>query len=284
MTTVSNRDIERFESSARPHEISPELVLVDPELARIARASLALHPGKPTPPVFATPAAPPELPAAAPLYYALDTPQVIHSSAKRADEPPPRGWEAVLATASHLFSLVTPPMLFLSFLVNLALAGALLAGGGDAPLLQPEPAFVQPVSTQSTEPTGETPAVVQTSAPPSSQKTGRARTRSRTKAKANAGRARTEARARAKASAERTVLTLLQTVPKGRISALIDPKSGLLKDNVQAVCRRRPAKHAALFVCAIRVAGAPLSTALYVRYSVKPGGSWSVTWLPRPKS
>jgi hypothetical protein len=290
MTTVSrSHDIERFESSARSHEISPELVLVDPELAVIARASLALRAEKPTPPVLATPAAPPEPPAAVPLYYALETPRVVHSPAARAAEPPPaaeprlRGWEAVLATASHLFSLVTPAMLFLSFLVNLALAGVLLASGGDVPQLGPEPAVVQPVSTDSPAPIGETPAVEQTSAPPSSQETQRPRTRSGTKAKAKAGRARAQARARAKASAERTVLTLLQTAPKARIAALVDPRSGLLKNNVQAVCQRRPAKQVARFVCAIRVAGAPRRTGVYVRYSVKPGGGWSVTWLRRPK-
>jgi hypothetical protein len=291
MTTVSrSHDIERFESSARSHEISPELVLVDPELAVIARASLAQRAEKPTPPVLATPAAPPEAPAAVPLYYALDTPRVVHSPAARVAEPPPaaeprlRGWEAVLAAASHLFSLVTPAMLFLSFLVNLALAGVLLASGGDVPQLGPEPAVVQPVSTEAPAPIGETPAVEQTSAPPSSQVTERARTRPGTKAKAKAGRARAaQARARAKASAERTVLTLLQTAPKARIAALIDPRSGLLKNNVQAVCQRRPAKLVTRFVCAIRVAGAPRRSAVYMRYSVKQGGGWSVTWLRRPK-
>jgi len=76
---------------------------------------------------------------------------------------------------------------------------------------------------------------------------------------------------------------LLQTAPKARIAALIDPTSGLLRNNVQAVCRRLPARHVASFVCAIRVAGAPRSSSVYVRYSVKPGGGWSVTWLRRPQ-
>jgi hypothetical protein len=289
MTMISrSHDIERFGSSVRAHEISPEVVLVDPELGAVARGSLTLLAEKPTAQVVTTPVVQPDPPVALPLYYALDTPQVVRPSAAQAAEPPRaaeprlRGWEAVLATASHLFSLVTPAMLFLSILVNLALAGALLASGGDAPQLGPEQALVQPVSTESPAPIGETPAVEQTSAPPSMQETERARTRSGTKAKAKAARAR-QARARAKASAERTVLTLLQTAPKGRITALVDPRSGLLKNNVQAVCRRRPADHVARFVCAIRVAGAPRRTAVYVRYSVKPDGGWSVTWLQRPK-
>jgi hypothetical protein len=284
MTTVARSDdVECFESSIRSHEISPELVLVDPELAAVARTSLALQAEKA--PLAAVPPspAPPELRAAAvPRYFPLEVPQFVHSAAAPADEPP-RGWEAVAAAASHLFTLVTPALLFLSFLVNLALAGALFAGGGDAPHLESSSALVERISRQSPEPAGETPAVVQTSTQPSSRKTGRARAQSKGTAKVRAARARAQARAQAKASAERTVLTLLQTTPKGRIAALIDPRSGLLRNNVQAVCRRLPARHVASFVCAIRVAGAPRRSSVYVRYSVKPGGGWSVTWLRRPK-
>lgn len=286
MIMVARRhDIERFESAVRSREISPELILVDPELASVARASLTLHADKPAPVARAPSAAATEPSPSVPLYFPLPAPQFVHSTPAPADEPPLRGWEAVAATASHLFTLVTPAMLFLSFLVNLALAGALFAGGGDAPHLGSSSAVVEPVSTQSTEPLGQAPAVLQTSTQRSDRKPGRTRAQSKgtAKARAKAGRARAQARARAKASAERTVLTLLQTAPKARIGALIDPRSGLLRNNVQAVCRRRPARHVARFVCTIRVAGAPRSTSVYVRYSVKPSGGWSVTWLRRPK-
>jgi hypothetical protein len=38
-TAIRTDEIERFESSIRSHEISPELVLVDPEPAEIGRAA-----------------------------------------------------------------------------------------------------------------------------------------------------------------------------------------------------------------------------------------------------
>ncbi len=298
MTMVArSHDIERFESAVRAREISPELILVDPELASVARASLTLHADKPAPVAGARSATAPEPSAAIPLYFPLPAPQFVHPTAAPTAERPLRGWEAVAATASHLFTLVTPALLFLSFLVNLALAGALLAGGGDAPQLGP-PESAQPAVTQSPTSLGETPALVQTGAQPAGREAGRARTQLGAKANAKAGqaraksgaktkakvrRARAQARARAKASAERTVLTLLQAAPKTRIAALIDSRTGLLKNNVQAVCRRRPARNVASFVCVIRVAGAPRGTGVYVRYSVNPGGGWSLTWLRHPK-
>jgi hypothetical protein len=283
MTTVARSgDIEHFKSLVRSREISPELVLVDPELASVARASLEPYAERAPTAAASPPAAPPEPLRAVPQYFSLPEPRFVHPSPALTDEGPLRGWEAVAATTSHLFKLLTPAILFLSFLVNLALAGALFAGGGDAPHLESASASVQSLSTRSPEPVGETPTVVQANTNPS-RETGRSRAQSKRTAKANAGRARRQARARAKASAERTVLTLLQAMPKARIAALLDPSSGLLKNNVQAVCQRRPARHVASFLCVIRVAGAPHITGIYVRYSVKPGGGWSVTWLPRPK-
>jgi hypothetical protein len=82
-----------------------------------------------------------------------------------------------------------------------------------------------------------------------------------------------------KAAAERTVLALVQTAPRSRVAQLIDANTGLLKNNVQAVCRLRAGQGAGRFLCIVRPAGAPRNTGLYVRYTVQPRGRWSVTWL-----
>jgi hypothetical protein len=82
-----------------------------------------------------------------------------------------------------------------------------------------------------------------------------------------------------KANAERTVLGLVQTAPRSRIAPLIDRNSGLLKNNVQAVCRRSAARGLARFLCVVRPAGAPPGAGLYIQYELGRGGRWSVTWL-----
>jgi hypothetical protein len=139
VTTDSLHDeIERLESSVPPRETSPELVLVDPELAQISRAALAQDAEKRAP-ICATPVeVEPEREqlATAPLYYALDPPRVV------ANVPSSRRREgAELSRPSRVLSLAAPSILTVSLLLNLMLAGVLLGGSGDAPTLLPsEPA------------------------------------------------------------------------------------------------------------------------------------------------
>jgi hypothetical protein len=266
-TSVRSEEIERFNSSIRLREISPELILVDPELARVARAALPL-PGEsraapdtaPAVVEVASSEAPP-----APLYYALDPPRTTVPI--RRPRPTSGRWDGVLAGASKLVSVSVSVILFASLLVNLALAGALL-GGGDAPEFAPPPpvASMQPASNRSQQEPRTQPQVGRVTATTATHRqTSRAHPR------------RSNRRAVTKAAAERTVLGLLQTAPRSRIRGLVDPKSGLLKNNVSAVCRRHGTS--ARFLCVARYVGAPRGAGLYVRYTSGHGGRWSVTWL-----
>jgi hypothetical protein len=253
-------EIERFESSVPPRETSPELVLVDPELAQIARAALAQDAEKRAP-IRATPVeVEPEREqlATAPLYYALDPPRVVPnvpSSRRREGAEPSR--------PSRVLSLAAPSILTVSLLLNLMLAGVLLGGSGGAPTLLPsEPASNPAPSMQGQERTTVIPGTGAQKRPASASTQAAARRQSPTKG-----------------NAERTVLGLVQTAPRSRIAPLIDRNSGLLKNNVQAVCRRSAARGLARFLCVVRPAGAPPGAGLYIQYELGRGGRWSVTWL-----
>lgn len=264
MTRIIRReDVERFEAAIRSNEISPELVLVDPELALVARAAWAAPPEKvavpgPRPAELESQREPePTLPS----FYLVESrrPTVLPVRRTRS-----RGG-LVRTGGARLLSITAPGLLFGSLLVNLALAGVIL-GGSDLPYVAAPDASTQRSS-----------ALLQSQAP--KQATG-----SKRQAAARAGH-RPSARnhvkpgAIAKAMAARTVLGLVQVAPRSRITKLLDRKTGLLKNNVQAVCRRRTSSGPAGLLCVVRSAGAPRGAGLYVRYVARPGGRWSVTWL-----
>jgi hypothetical protein len=270
VTSNTPRDeIASFEWLISSHEISPELVLVDPELGRVARDVLRREAEE----LAATHAAPVEVEPAreqpiTPLYYALDPPQPVVATAP----PIERTVDRVVARPSRVLSLTAPSILSVSILLNLMLAGVLFAGSGETPeLLPPEPAFNQAPSTQSAERPAAAPTA--TAAPRQSRAGGHPAARPPHR---STGRARAS---RMKATAERTVLALVGTAPRSRVAQLIDGKTGLLKNNIQAVCRRRAAQGAGRFLCIVRPAGAPRNAGLYVSYTVQPRGRWSVTWL-----
>ena len=270
MTTTIRRDeTARVCSWIRSGEISPELVLVDPELARLARAALSeaaeaaeAAESAAVAQVLTIVVEPPrERAPATPLYYALDplqhTAPNLRATAGRR--------KTMLGGASRLVSITAPAIFFGSLLVNLALAGALL-GGGEAPQLVPAPlAPVEPSGSHLPKITSASATVVR----------GAHRTRTRTRA---------TRRAIAKTTVERTVLSLVQTAPRSRIAALIDERTGLLKNNVQAVCRRSAASRTVRFLCVVKPVGARSSGGLYIRYTSRPGGSWSLTWLGHRKT
>jgi hypothetical protein len=91
--------------------------------------------------------------------------------------------------------------------------------------------------------------------------------------------------ARAKASAthllarsivERKVVSLILTAPARKLPRdFIDASTGLVKNNVQVVCRKR--KRAA-FLCAVRLPSESRSKALYVRYSAGTDGRGEFRW------
>lgn len=271
MTDITRDEIERFKSSIRSHEISPELVLVDPELGRIARIALMEEAEAAATARAAAVEAElaQEQPPVVPAYYALDPPNFVAANATRTDTRIEKSAEAVATRPSRILALTAPSILSVSLLMNLMLAGVLLAGGGDVPTL------VSPGSTAivaSTTYVQNAPASASTVAPS---------TRATQRHPARPSRRQTSRRSanRLKATAERTVLALVQTAPRSRIAQLIDPTSGLLKNNVQSVCHRRTRRGPARFLCVVRPPDAPRGAGLYVRYNVTANGRWSVTWL-----
>jgi hypothetical protein len=264
----STRDeIARLKSSIRSHEISPELVLVDPELGRLARIVLMEQAEEAAAARAAAVEAEraQEQPRVGPAYYALDPPNLVIANGTRTEKV-----ASVPARApSRILALTSPSILSVSILMNLMLAGVLFAGSGPGPtLVPPEPAVTVASTTD-----------VQNA--PGGASTVGSSTRAGQRHRAKPSRKQTSRRSanRLKATAERTVLALVQTAPRSRIARLIDPTSGLLKNNVQSVCRRSARKGPARFLCVVRSPDAPNGTGLYVRYTVAANGRWSVTWL-----
>lgn len=278
MTNIAGDEITRFQALINSREISPELVLVDPELGEIARAALAADAETPAPVGPEPPAALERghiLVEASPLYYALDPPPFARRSVPartRRDE--------VLTAASRVFSMAAPALLFGSFLVNLALAGVILGEAGGPELAPPESIPMQAAAPSPQRAVGS-PAtnreVVRSGRRASvAPKTKRHRRQSKSPVVA---RRQSKSPVVAKRTAERTVLGLVQTAPKSRIRNLLDAQTGLLKNNVQAVCRRHKAPRLARFDCVVRSSGTARGAGLYVTYTVRAGGRWSITWL-----
>jgi hypothetical protein len=227
-------------------EISPELVLVDPELAQVARLrsaeeaaardSVVLRQSEPPPPSSAT---------------SLLVPIAGRPVAPRLD----RATAAARATAERM----TPTLLFVSLLLNLVFAASLFAGNSDAPTLEPAPA------PPAAKPLG------QTESKSSKLPTGRQKTSPRTVVQGGVVSART------KADAERTVLALALQGGRGRAPKLIDPRTGQLRNNVQSVCRG--AGDGSL-LCVVSPPHHKPGEGLYFRYHPRRGtGGAAIIWL-----
>jgi hypothetical protein len=81
-----------------------------------------------------------------------------------------------------------------------------------------------------------------------------------------------------KGDAERAVLSLVLRSPRRKVpSQLIDSATGLLRNNVRAVCRR--AVESASFLCVVARQGVPPAQGLYVRYWPKRAGRTAFKWF-----
>jgi hypothetical protein len=265
--------------------ISPELVLVDPELARAERTRLPADTllqglndvGTIGPPV--PPALPPQAPTQAPPEVTTEAAQVRSGSSPAALERPRRRLTRVL------FSI--------SLIANAVLIAVVVAGARSD----------QPSSALPVAPGGRDDASV--AAPPSPQhmnsthrKSGHARASSakQTRTHRKSGRARvssgkhtrlTQKRARptrprsavahtTNGAVERRVLAVVVQSPAGKLPrALIDPKTGLAKNNLQAVCSVSTSRS---FLCIVRPARHKPTEGLYVRYRPSRNGPGVFTW------
>jgi hypothetical protein len=215
-------------------EISPELVLVDPELAQIERLRLAEDAvARSVVPARVIPA-----PVVAPQRFTRVTADVRRAGAR-----------------------TMPTLLLLSLLLNLLFAASLFAGDSNAPTLEGAPPSSNPApATKRPTPTARTITKDLQTTPASKPSSHRY----------------TPA---AKADAERAVLSLVsRRAENGNApQPLVDPTTGLLRNNVLAVCR--PGGGGS-FACVVHPPGQRPRGGLHVRYwPAADGRPQRVAWL-----
>jgi hypothetical protein len=82
----------------------------------------------------------------------------------------------------------------------------------------------------------------------------------------------------ANAAAEQRILALVVQSPSGKLPrALVDPRTGLAKNNLQAVCRSAPPSS---FLCLVRPARHRPNEGLYVLYRPTRDGRGHFAWYP----
>ena len=246
-----------FALGVPPEPVSPELVLIDPELARRERARLEEK---------------------AYLRSVLDVPAL-----RRAVEvqPPPDEeagreprWFGATTFARRR---VVQAALLSSLLVNGFFVADLVTRDGDAATqvavrMVTVTEVASTSSAVSTMPTGtqEGSSSSEVSTTASSPFLGSTGEQKVPRAKASA------THLLAKSIVERKVVSLILTAPARKLPRdFIDASTGLVKNNVQVVCRKR--KNAA-FLCAVRLPSAGTSKALYVRYSAGKDGKGDFRW------
>jgi hypothetical protein len=253
--------------------ISPELVLVDPELRREVRARLLgdlLLEALPSPgpaPSQAGPAPstvetverdPPRTPAPMPLSEALHRPAQVVAPKRRKRR-------------------LAPALLPVSLAVNVILIALSVS---DARIARTSPS--SPLAIDPPAPNQLAPAVPATKPPSTRKAQSPAATTSRGKApKAKPGAPQRSAAAQeARGEVEQKVLNTVIQFPTGRLPrALIDSTTGLAKNGLQAYCRRETRSPS--FLCVVRPARHKPGEGLYVRYRLNhEGTAGAFTWYP----
>ena len=213
----------------QPEPVSPELVLIDPELARRERARLEEK---------------------AYLQSVLD----VAALRRAADIPAPPTAETVPRPApwrdatTFAKRRLLPAALLCSLPANGFLVAHLVARGGGEEAAQ--------LAATLTESAPTVPAVtaVATAAPST------------------------------KGAVERKVFALILSAPARRLPrTLIDSNTGLVKNNVQVVCRQKTQPQRS-FVCAVRLSSDSASKALYVRYRRDKNGHAAFKWFGSRRS
>ena len=219
--------------------ISPELVLVDPELARAERARL-------------------EERARVASLLDISTLRRV-AQAANPDPTPTQALRRFRAAVEFAQARGLPMLLVVSLVANGVLAGTRTTGAGResirAALSKPGQASTRKPSANVVMATSltRTRAVTSSTAPPRATKTTAtvAVTKSPVVPPTNP-------------ALERKLLTLVVESPRSRLPrALIDPRTGLAENNLQAVCR---ADAPASFLCVVRPSRHRPGEGLYVHY------------------
>ncbi len=233
----------------QPEPVSPELVLVDPELARRERARLEEKAYLQS-----------VLDVAPPRRAMENLPAPVEEIARR------RPWHDA-ATLSR--RRLVPAVLMCSLLVNGFLVADLVAGKGE----EATPVAIRMV-TQTQSASSVSAAITAPTVPPTSAVATEAR-------KARRATVSTKVSVSTKLSAEkgaveRKIVSLILLAPARKLPPdFIDPTTGLVKNNVRVVCKRRKLRS---FVCAVLPPSRGTGKALYVRYRAGKTGDGVFTW------
>jgi hypothetical protein len=239
-------------SSLNVEPLSPELVLVDPDLARDDRTWLRQ----------------PAWRSAAHTGTVNRLPHRLTPDG-RLLAVAPRGWRDTLQRLGEHGVLV---LLAISLLANGVFVAGVLSGGGAA--LRTVVVTPPPVSDAEAAKEG---IGRPSPRPPGSRPRGASRTTRQSTGRPAAPAAhRTVATHQARAAVERKILTLLIESPAGKLPrALVDQETGLAKNNLQAICRK---KTRALYVCLVHPSGHRANEGLPVRYRLTRDGRDVITW------
>jgi hypothetical protein len=253
--------------------ISPELVLVDPELGRVERARLRasdrLHAvadvetGRP-PAEAELPAQPPALQVRA-LEAQVRVLEVhvraledqVEALESQRPRPASGGWRGALEWPRKR---VAPMLLPISLFANAILIAVAVA------------------ETRIESPSVAVDTTSQRQAIPLPRPATNPRVTSKPSPRGDGSRARRRSAAvRVTVGAvERKVLRTVVQSPAGKLPpALIDPKTGLARNNLQAVCRVSGARS---FLCIVRPTRHRRTEGLYVRYRPRRAGLGAFTW------
>jgi hypothetical protein len=243
-----------LEPEPKQTTVSPELVLVDPELARVERARLAAEIR------FDSPHVAPASPA----------PKREEEPRAPADQSPPH---EVVGPRTHERSQaadrrrrsVTSLILALSLIVNAILIAVVFEDGHDAlaPTAAPTAVLDAPDASRVRVPAAQ--SEHQRSGPGQLH-----RTPSKTSRQAAGPGTRGAGTGATARSVERKVLTLVVNSPRGKLPPrLIDQRTGLAKNGLQAVCRA--GNRASTFVCVLRPSRYRPGEGLVVSYRVGTG-------------
>ena len=251
-----------------PEPISPELVLVDPELRAALRAvelerpalQVVSEPGLERPALQVVPLEPPrERESVAPR--ATPPPAPPPSPAPEAAEP--QGERALVRARRRAVRILLP--------ISLGLNAVLIAlAVSDSTAPQPSPA---PPVLPSASPGGGSPKKPAPKAPPARKAKHSSTTAAPkgTAPKASARRGSPIVPRISHVVVERKLLNLVIQSPSGKLPrALIDRKTGLAKNNLQAVCR---ASGSRLFLCVVQPARHKPGEGLFVRYRLDHSGT-----------
>ena len=259
--------------------ISPELVLVDPKLARAERARLlALDYNETAPdidralpdPTSAAHVRALEAQLAALRVQLRELEGDVHTLEAQVPatmEQPASGW-----LRKRVASVVLP----MSLIVNVILIAVAFAESRvDEPNLAPTSPRTTTSQASSLRPRHASVPKSHKPKAPSRRAVARAHKTPSTK-RAQPGRAVT--RSVTAGAVERKVLALVIQSPAGKLpSKLIDAKTGLAKNGLQAICRRSAAR---AFACVVRPTHHRPGEGLFVRYRVGGKGRRSFTWHP----